>query len=507
MTGTSAPSATFTAEDAPLPRRRRAARSRSPQPPAQLPSRVDLDPRSPATVTATRIGASRSSSTSPTPPRTGPAGGKGDRSRRAHGAHGGVRRDDAASGRLVRGRHQLAASPSAEFGRACSRRFAQQGRPGGSPACGRSRAGCATTSAVRRTGGMDQPLLPDRRRARRHRPGRHAADVRVVGAAVQREDRLPAAIERVTSVMSGRWEPPVNGSLRIERSSPGSRVAARSPPRPTPASRRGAPGCARPARPSGRARRRARPEQSRRSLMFDENALRTSTVPISSRDPGEAALVTARRHRVHRRLAGSGGIGLARPARGGRGRSQPGSSTIARAGRPPSRGRAPEACSHRRPQHAQAVPGPQASTVPRHCKAGRGRAARVAHQPARDDLRLAVEPESVPPLVRGVESRRSSATVSSCDWPGVRARRRAAAVRRAGKVAAARRHLLERPADVSRAAGRPRRVRARSASRRRKRNEHTLDAELLGERAGVERASAAEGDERRSRAGRSRARR
>ena len=88
--------------------------------------------------------------------------------------------------------------------------------------------------------------------------------------------------------MSLRWVPPANGSLRMI-CSPGARppVADRRRwrPAPTPASSRGAPGCARPAPAARPSAVNSAAEQSARSLMFGLNAARRSTAPISSATP------------------------------------------------------------------------------------------------------------------------------------------------------------------------------------------------------------------------------
>ena len=96
---------------------------------------------------------------------------------------------------------------------------------------------------------------------------------------------------RETSVMSGRCVPPAYGSLRMKTSSgPGSqRDHGRHGRR---ASRRGGRGCARPGRPSARASSKSAVEQSRRSLMFAENAERISTAPISSATARSAQPIT-----------------------------------------------------------------------------------------------------------------------------------------------------------------------------------------------------------------------
>ena len=116
----------------------------------------------------------------------------------------------------------------------------------------------ASTSGVSAHRRDAQPLLVDLGRVRRHRTGRHAAEVGVVGAVRGPADaacRRPANAG-ATSVMSLRCVPPANGSLTITWSpgrEPGRRTR-RSPRAPPPASSRGAPGCARPARAACRRR-------------------------------------------------------------------------------------------------------------------------------------------------------------------------------------------------------------------------------------------------------------
>ena len=102
----------------------------------------------------------------------------------------------------------------------------------------------------------------------------------------------PSMSTGLTSVMSGRCVPPAYGSLRIQ-TSPG-----RASPDITAATDSGiAPRCTgmcsacaiiRPAASNSAA------EQSRRSLMFEEYAPRTSTVPISSAIPASALRSTDR---------------------------------------------------------------------------------------------------------------------------------------------------------------------------------------------------------------------
>ncbi len=72
------------------------------------------------------------------------------------------------------------------------------------------------------------------------------------------------------------------------------------PPRPR-ASRRGAPGCARPASPSRPSASNSAVEASRRSLMFDECAERISTAPISSQAARSAPVSDLQLDRVERR--------------------------------------------------------------------------------------------------------------------------------------------------------------------------------------------------------------
>ena len=197
-------------------------------------------------------------------------------------------------------------------------------------------------------------------------------------------------------------------------------------------------------------------EQSRRSLMFEENALRTSTVPISSAIPERAALVTER-------VTGSTPLqdeGSARrrarpPSRGGRGRS----SRAARR----SRG------LRRRPGRARDVAVAQVAAAAwhlrcRHCK--EARRASVATSRRVTTSRLGVEPEPVPPLVRGVEVRRPRR--SSARATGRGSARRRSRSSRAGKVRAPRAPPSPRTSRRrSRAAGRRPRARARSARPRR----------------------------------------
>ena len=95
---------------------------------------------------------------------------------------------------------------------------------------------------------------------------------------------------RDTIVMSGRWLPPENGSLSTNTSrGPGSRSI-------TAATASGiAPRCTGMCSAWATIRPRASnsaAEQSRRSLMFEEYALRTSAVPISSATPDSALVST-----------------------------------------------------------------------------------------------------------------------------------------------------------------------------------------------------------------------
>ena len=140
-------------------------------------------------------------------------------------------------------------------------------------------------------------------------------------------------------------------------------------------------------------------EQSRRSLMFDEDALRTSTVPISSAIPERAALITDRV--TGSTFAPGRGCPTASgsPAQPGRTRHvAPGQLDDRRARRRPSPGRAPARSSHS-PSTIRAAAAPAALDRAWHCKDGRS-TREGRDQPARDDLGLGVEPEPVAPLVR-----------------------------------------------------------------------------------------------------------
>ncbi len=81
------------------------------------------------------------------------------------------------------------------------------------------------TSSVSRHRRDHQALLPQVARVGGHRAGRHAADVGVVRAGHRvADDRARRSPIGDTSVTSGRWVPPVYGSLRIQVS-PGTRTA------------------------------------------------------------------------------------------------------------------------------------------------------------------------------------------------------------------------------------------------------------------------------------------
>ena len=146
------------------------------------------------------------------------------------------------------------------------------------------------TSAVSRTGGRRRPSCWISVASAGIEPGRGAADVGVVGpvggpADEARRRRSTGA----TSVMSLRWVPPANGSLSDDLVAGLELVAERvdggAPP--TPASSRGARGCARPARAARPSAVNSAAEQSARSLMLGLNAARRSTAPISSAMPVE----------------------------------------------------------------------------------------------------------------------------------------------------------------------------------------------------------------------------
>ena len=228
--------------------------------------------------------------------------------------------------------------------------------------------------------------------------------------------------------------------------------------------------------------------------MFDESALRTSTVPISSAMPDRAALTTESVDRVHVRSRTSVPVASGSPAQPGRTRQvAPGSSTIAgpstAAPGPSTRELEPVAVDER-----AAAAGAVAC---RRAEAGAGGERR--HQPACDDLRLAVEPEAVAPLVRGVEVRLPAlrvdrqlvrlAAVAGVD-EATRSRARQVGSARASSSS-------KRPSrrDVV-AAQVGDREPERAEHARRARDEHALDPELLGERARMQRPGAAEGDER-----------
>ena len=148
-------------------------------------------------------------------------------------------------------------------------------------------------SSVSRTGGITTPSWISSRAP----TGMLAGCIPPTSAWWARETTKPRSSTRETSVISGRWVPPVYGSFRMKRSpGVGGRAPGRRPRRR--AWRRDATGmCSACATIRPRASNTA-VEQSRRSLMLAECAARTSAAPISSATPESAADIT-------RRVAGS----------------------------------------------------------------------------------------------------------------------------------------------------------------------------------------------------------
>ncbi len=104
-----------------------------------------------------------------------------------------------------------------------------------------------------------------------------------------RDTAKPASV-RETSVMSGRWVPPVNGSLTA-KTSPGAGSRAITAATASGIAPRCTGMCSAWAiiRPPAS---KSAVEQSRRSLMFDENAERISAAPISSAAATSALPIT-----------------------------------------------------------------------------------------------------------------------------------------------------------------------------------------------------------------------
>ena len=254
---------------------------------------------------------------------------------------------------------------------------------------------------------MRRPSCGDLGRVGRHRARRHAAEVGVVGPVRGPADE-PAVDEArrderdVVEVRAARE--------RIVERRPG-RPGATSPPQrvdrgraPTPASTRGAPGCARPARAARPSAVNSAAEQSARSLMFGLNAARRSTAPISSAMPVRRAISTCSdagssaltRHRPGARSSDASapsGAGLGAPA----------------VGHPD---RAVGLGDDRGPAHALDAGDGQVSSI----DAARRRPGRAARS-ATTSTGVAGARVAVAPLVLGVERRRRRARVSSWLWP------------------------------------------------------------------------------------------
>ena len=160
----------------------------------------------------------------------------------------------------------------------------------------------SSSPAAREPGRRDHDaLLVEARRAGRHAARDLAADVGVVGAGGGEAGRAGRRgrgarrrdVGQVRAAPVGVVQDPDVAGLRAPR---------RAPPRPRRASRRGAPGCARPASPSRPSLSNSAVEASRRSLMLAECAARTSTAPISSQTarmpPSSTCSVTGSRPRL-----------------------------------------------------------------------------------------------------------------------------------------------------------------------------------------------------------------
>ena len=272
------------------------------------------------------------------------------------------------------GRRARSARPARR--RARRRRGRRRAGRAGRPRAGAGRA-CAPAelAAARRRvepGGRDHhALVVERARVGGHAAGLGRADVRVVRAAGREAQRARRAWKAgEITVMSGRCVPPRYGSLRIQ-ASPGLVLLVEHRGHRRSASRRGAPGCARPASPCCPRSSNSAVEASRRSLMFAEWAERTSTAPISSHAARSAPSITC---------SVTGSIARA-PAR------RPSASALGRASRA-----APRAWRRaaRRPPGRRRSPAPGPSTrvvqhsppnsARRACRAPRPRPALAARQ-------------------------------------------------------------------------------------------------------------------------------
>ena len=265
----------------------------------------------------------------------------------------------------------------------------------------------ARTSAVSRTGGRRRPSCEDLDGVGRHRAGRGAADVGVVGPvggpADQRGRRREHGVDHGDVVEVGAaGERVVEDDLLARRRRVRRRTRVDGGRAPTPASTRGAPGCARPgpaARPSAV---NSAAEQSARSLMFGLNAARRSTAPISSATP------VRREHEDLQR----------RPGRGSRVGSSPGSARSA----PAAPGSARQPAGTQIVQSGSAITaGPDRGGALE--RAGRSASAdrrrpRRADGPHGDHLDRDVGPGvAVAALVLGRGTPSTVGTVSSWLWP------------------------------------------------------------------------------------------
>ena len=169
--------------------------------------------------------------------------------------------------------------------RAGSRRAAPAGRHAARRGFASSTRSTPTRSSSRRVGGITIPSSA----SSVENAGRLAGSIPPTSAWCARLTAYPSVV-RETSVMSGRCVPPVNGSFSAH-TSPGAgswhmtaATASGIAPRWT-----GMCSAWTTIRPRSS---NSAVEQSRRSLMFDENAARTSTAPISSATARSALPIT-----------------------------------------------------------------------------------------------------------------------------------------------------------------------------------------------------------------------
>ena len=196
--------------------------------------------------------------------------------------------------------------------RAGSRRAARRDRRAVPPACATRRRRSPRPRACSSTGGIRKPFLVDLGRVRRHRTGRHAAEVGVVRAVRGPADERAVVGERgrderdVVEVRAAR-ERVVDDDLvagpraATPHASIAARTAAGIDPRCT--------GMCSACTSSVPSAVNSAAEQSARSLMFGLYAARRSTAPISSATPVRREISTWSAARDPTFIASSSGAG------------------------------------------------------------------------------------------------------------------------------------------------------------------------------------------------------